>query len=271
MTTISSLDITEQLSSNSNDPRISTVILSYNRVHLLELTVKSYLATVSVPYELVIIDNASSDGSREFIRDICESDPRHKAILLDENLGGEAINIALQSARGLFLHISENDIEYLPEWDVELLSKFDVFPELGQLSLFAQEKQSLTKAVTRGNCTIYVAEMNVITPSILRREVWDRGMRWRSIRVKNIGKLKLPADAAASESVKKLGYWVAWNDKDTAINWGFRPEEWLKHPQYYLESWQARPKLHDIMLKRFHSIGIDLVKDDNGKYKIVKR
>ena len=47
--------------------RISTIVLNWNRQALLEQTLRSYAATVVGPCELMVIDNASSDGSREVI------------------------------------------------------------------------------------------------------------------------------------------------------------------------------------------------------------
>ena len=43
--------------------RISTIVLNWNRQALLEQTLRSYAATVVGPCELMVIDNASSDGS----------------------------------------------------------------------------------------------------------------------------------------------------------------------------------------------------------------
>ena len=40
-------------------PKISTILLSHNRKYLLKKTVESYLKTVSVPFELIIVDNGS--------------------------------------------------------------------------------------------------------------------------------------------------------------------------------------------------------------------
>jgi len=161
-----SLKRLEQLLQISRRPLISTVVLNRNRVRLLRLTVESYLATVQVPYELIIVDSASSDESRQFIETICRKDRRHSTILLDENIGGgEAINLGLRSARGRYLHISENDIQYLAGWDRELLSKFDTFPELGQLSPMSPDPpegevawRRPASSITRGNSTIWLVE-----------------------------------------------------------------------------------------------------------------
>lgn len=230
--------------------QLSTLLLNWNRVHLLRTTVESYLETVSVPYELIIVDNASSDGATEYIKNVCKWNPqRHKAVLLKENLGGEAINLGLSLAQAPFLHISENDLEYLPGWDTELLQKFKVFPKLWQLSPFGPEPEAEkgeiweehpSKPVTRGRYTIYLADANIGTSCICRRELFDIGFRWRSHPAIELGSgFKFPDDGATSSFVKGLGYWVAWNDKYTVINWGHNVEEWEKNLNYYLSNYQA--------------------------------
>lgn len=261
------------------DPTISTVVLNWNREHLLRITVESYLATVTVPYELIIVDNASTDGSAAYIRDICERDRRHRAIFLKRNYGGRALNSGLRVARGQLLHTSENDIEYLPGWDVELLSKFESFPELGQLSPFGHLPETSRGEVwehlpaselTRGNRTIYVTETNITTTAICRREVWDRGFRWGTVRPVPGQPFRLPSDMLASIFVRDLGYLVAWNDRYTVINWGHNVDEWQEHLDYYVGNYRAKPWLGiDGMRRRLQERGFDLV-EEAGKRQIVR-
>ena len=54
----------------SDDIVISTVILNWNRSDLLRVTIESYLKTVDVPYQLIIVDNGSTDDSREVIEEL---------------------------------------------------------------------------------------------------------------------------------------------------------------------------------------------------------
>src|SRR2546430_17341823 len=116
---------------SGNEPLLSTVLLSWNRSHLLQRTVESYLRTVSVPYELIIVDNGSTDGAREFIEAVCHDRANHRAILLDNIIGGEALNAGLTKARGEFLHIRAIGMEYLPGWGTKLLRKVDWLPDVG--------------------------------------------------------------------------------------------------------------------------------------------
>jgi len=123
-------------------PTLSTVLLSYNRLHLLKKTVESYLSTISVPHELIIVDNASTEDCRRYIENICKKESSITGIFLTKNFGGEAFNIGLSLASSPYLHTSENDLEYLPNWDKKLLKKFELFPKLGQLSLYSHKPQS---------------------------------------------------------------------------------------------------------------------------------
>jgi glycosyltransferase involved in cell wall biosynthesis len=260
-------------------PLLSTVVLNWNREHLLRVTIESYLATVSVPFELFIVDNASTDGSRAFIEEVCRQDPRHRAIFRKRNAGGKAINTGLRLARGQFLHVSENDIEYLPGWDTELLGKFETFPELGQLSPFGPEpdrdrgevwERSPSTPVTRDGRTIHLNDANITTTGLFRREVWDRGLRWGSIYLMDGHRFRLPGDLAASRFVHDLGYWVAWNDRYTVINWGHNVQEWQEHLAYYLDNYRAKPWLGaEGLRRRLLEHGYDL-RYDHGEYRIVK-
>lgn len=236
-------------------PLLSTVVLNWNREDLLRTTVESYLATISVPYELIIVDNASTDGSREFIGSVCERRANHRAVLLPENTGGEGLNTGLTQCRGRFLHVSENDLEYRPGWDRQLLRKFAAFPELGQLSLFSPFHQVELGEIwtdragireTREDATIYWALHNVTSSCVLRREVWERGVRWRAHGTSSYWS---PDDHAYSSDVKRLGYRVAWNDEYVVVNWGHNIAEMSRRLEYYKNNAEGKRYLGLARLK----------------------
>lgn len=261
-------------------PIISTVVLNWNRARLLRVTVESYLATTSAPHELFLVDNASTDESPEYIQTVSRQNPRVHAVLLKRNLGGRAFNAGLRQARGQFLHTSENDIEYLPGWDTEILRKFETFPELGQLSPFSAEPNRAAGEVweshdatplERAGLKILISEGNITSTGIMRREVWDRGFRWGTILVIPGQRFRPPDDFSASNAVRDAGYLVAWNDRYTVINWGHNVEEWRKNVEYYLENYQGKPWLGVAgMRQRLLAQGYDLVQ--NGRrFEIVRR
>jgi glycosyltransferase involved in cell wall biosynthesis len=269
----------KRLSLPAQKPLISTVLLNWNRENLLRRTIESYLATVSVPYELIIVDNASEDGSRDYIRSVVAQTHKHRAIYMSENRGGEAINVGLQSATGALLHISENDLEYLPGWDQELLGKFSVFPELGQLSPFSpspqNEKDKIwashpSTSVTQGGRTICITDRNVTTSCLVRRSCWESGFHWHNLEKIEGSRFLFPDDGRASRDIQALGYQTAWNDKHAAVNWGHNIDEFLKNPEYYVSNYSSKPWLFlDGFRRRLNAHGYDLVETDKGR-QIVK-
>lgn len=225
---------------------LTTIVLNWNRRDLLERTVSSYLATVSVPYELIIIDNGSTDDSPELIARICQEHPHVRSILLKENQGGEAINEGIAQARGQLIHLSENDIEYLPGWAEKVLSTFKAFPRLGQLSLFGPvptdeeiweiKPCSLLHANEQ---IIYEAAGNVGTTCVVPSAVTAQGIRVVSIRDEKHTVL-FPDDAKLSRDIKQLGYLVAWSDHYLVRNLGHTKEEFQKRLDYYQHGYEAK-------------------------------
>lgn len=250
-------------------PIISTVILNWNRSHLLRRTVESYLATITVPYELVIIDNNSQDDSPDYIESITADVGKHRAIFLAENIGGEAINLGYQSLSGKFFHHSSNDIEYLHGWDIEALRKFDAFPELGQLGLFSPFPQTelgevweLHEAtpITRNGETVYATNANVGGSCLIRRELWDSGVRWT-----NVPGTNLPNDGLLSGHIRREGFLIAWNDKYLGRNWGHNIAEFMIDPAYYHHDYELKSWLGvEGFRKRLLAHGYDLTETDDG-------
>jgi len=47
--------------------KLHTVFITYNRLELTKRTIESYLETVTLPFSLWVVDNASTDGTQEWI------------------------------------------------------------------------------------------------------------------------------------------------------------------------------------------------------------
>ena len=85
---------------------LSVIIVNYNVKYFLEQCLFSVMAALQrVEGEVIVVDNASQDGSRDFLE---HRFPSVRFIWNNENLGfGRANNLALQHAKGshiLFLN-----------------------------------------------------------------------------------------------------------------------------------------------------------------------
>ncbi|MFT7677144.1 MAG: N-acetylglucosaminyl-diphospho-decaprenol L-rhamnosyltransferase [Planctomycetota bacterium] len=87
------------MSESSQDPAFSVIVVSYGTRLLTLDCLRSLYAETSAPaFEVIVVDNASDDGSAEAI---AEAFPQAELLALDENLGfGAANNLAAERAKG---------------------------------------------------------------------------------------------------------------------------------------------------------------------------
>lgn len=94
--------------------KVSIILCGYNQASHVECAITSALSQTHPNLELIIIDNGSSDGSRELIRPH-EADPRVR-LLLHETNGPvtKRLNQAIAISSGDFVSILYADDYYLP-------------------------------------------------------------------------------------------------------------------------------------------------------------
>lgn len=87
-----------------NIPKISIIMASYNRAHMIGDSINSCLKQSFEDFELIIIDDCSSDNSAKVIEKFTKKDSRIKFIQNKENQKlPKALNIAFRKARGKYL------------------------------------------------------------------------------------------------------------------------------------------------------------------------
>jgi teichuronic acid biosynthesis glycosyltransferase TuaH len=91
----------------SDDERVSAVVVSFNTRDLLERCLLSLRAQAGVKLQTIVVDNASTDGSRELVR---ERFPEVELIELAHNMGfGPANNIAFERCDGEYVLLLNSD------------------------------------------------------------------------------------------------------------------------------------------------------------------
>ncbi len=115
-------------------PVVSVIVANYNGGQLLENCLRSLVKTGFSSFEIIVVDNGSTDGSARMVGDHF---PGARLIQLPRNLGyAFANNIGLHAARGNYLVLLNSDTEVDPEW----LSKMLLVAEQSPNVAFLQPK-----------------------------------------------------------------------------------------------------------------------------------
>ena len=94
--------------SNSTAPTVSVIMPAFNRAHLIGDAISSILGQTLADFELLIVDDGSSDGTASLARSF--DDPRLRVVQHETNLGiPQARNTGLEHARGKYVAWLDSD------------------------------------------------------------------------------------------------------------------------------------------------------------------
>jgi len=205
--------------------KLHTVFITYNRLELTKRTIESYLETVTLPYSFVVVDNGSTDGTSDWLHE----NYRFAQYSLGENrYPGFAANFGWEPVFRIFqdtthLHRSDNDWEFLPGWCDEVERKFRENERLGQLGMRTDEQEMHNTHNVGGNC-------------IIRRELWDAGLRYKETPWPQLKAPGYTEDSYMSPAVERMGW--EWDRVDTKCIEGISFED--ASDEYYQQTWRDR-------------------------------
>jgi glycosyltransferase involved in cell wall biosynthesis len=96
------------------NPKVSVIIPTYNRAHLIDKAIKSVLNQTYQDYEIIVVDNASTDNTKEVVKGFNNFKIRY--IYYCDNRGSSvARNIGIRASHGEYIALLDSDDEWLPE------------------------------------------------------------------------------------------------------------------------------------------------------------
>lgn len=107
----------------------SIIIPTHNKRDYLAECVESIFAHTVPPFELIVVDNASDDGTGEYLAKMSD---RIRIVRNEKNLGfAGAVNQGLMKARGTTLLVLNNDAVVTSNWLDNLLTCLRQYPKAG--------------------------------------------------------------------------------------------------------------------------------------------
>lgn len=100
----------------SISPKISAIMPFYNRERYLDATIKSVLEQTFVDFELIAIDDHSTDNSLEIVNSYAKKDPRIRVVTNKKNRGiSYSRNKGLELAQSEIIAVVDSDDVNMPE------------------------------------------------------------------------------------------------------------------------------------------------------------
>jgi glucosyl-dolichyl phosphate glucuronosyltransferase len=118
--------------SAAKEPDVSVIIGTYNRCEVLRGALESLMNQESggTEYEVIVVDNNSTDETRSMVENLREQFGLHNLIYCFERTQGvsHARNRGITAARGRLIAFTDDDIRPAPNWIASITKGFEKFP-----------------------------------------------------------------------------------------------------------------------------------------------
>lgn len=132
---------------NRNDNLTASIIVAtYNQLDYTKTFYDSLLKNTDQSYEIIFVDNSSTDGTREYLESLADEKENVNVIFNEVNLGfPKAINQAVALARGKYIIVVNNDIVVTKGWLEGLISVAESEGNIGIVGPISNEVSGLQK------------------------------------------------------------------------------------------------------------------------------
>jgi glycosyltransferase involved in cell wall biosynthesis len=113
-------------------PKISVVISTYNRRESLQRSIDSILKQENAPpYELIVVDNRSTDGTKDLIKGYEARTERVRYVFEAQQGVSYGRNAGVAAARAPLVAFTDDDVTVDNHWLAAMEAVFDAHPECG--------------------------------------------------------------------------------------------------------------------------------------------
>jgi len=165
------------------EPKVSVIIPTYNREKMVKNAIRSVLNQTFSDFEIVIIDDASTDNTESVIKSI--HDNRIRYIRHEKNKGGSAArNTGIIEARGEYIALLDSDDVWLKEKlekQIDVMEKSELRPGVVYSGVNYIDSHGRLKGPVipffKGNIYSYLLEENIVlgggSTALIRKDCFD--------------------------------------------------------------------------------------------------
>lgn len=111
--------------------KVSILVAVYNAERYLRCCLDSLVGQTMQEFQVICVDDASTDGSWSILQEYADKDDRIEIIHLDENAGqAHARNVGLKQARGQYVCFLDSDDWLAPDSLAIIVEKFESAPDI---------------------------------------------------------------------------------------------------------------------------------------------
>lgn len=134
---------------DNKEKKISIIIPTYNRAHLLEKTIPTYIQKNVNIIEVIIIDDCSQDNTKEIVEKLQEQYPMIRYYRLEKNSRQQAAKnkgIELLSKDCDYVYFADDDVIFLPNSLKYLIETLEIYSAdlVGGRALWANTLENIT-------------------------------------------------------------------------------------------------------------------------------
>lgn len=230
--------------------RMLVCVITHNRLDYTKDCLRALCENTPLDkVEVVVVDNASTDGTREWLQTLDASNLYDKLVQNSVNrYPGAACNQGwtiglIEFSDVNFTHLCrlDNDCVVQPGWFEVVEENFEAFDKLGQFGLIdmkdSKEFGFVEKVADNGQ-SINVGPTNVGGPNVILRELWDQGLRYQECKWMSFGGPTAQEDVKLSLDIKDKGFWFGNTTEFICEEQSFTDTD--KYYEYYCRTFTER-------------------------------
>lgn len=238
---------TKEMSAN---PKVISVVVTYNRLTLLKGCIEALLNQDYENTEILIVDNNSTDGTREYVKEVVEQhSEKMKMLFLEKNIGGA----------GGFHEGMKEGMKYNPDW--LWLMDDDTRPEREALTELCNALKVIDGKIGYLSSNVYGRKHECMnTPRIQFTSKGENGYADWNIHLEHslvkVRSATFCSCLVSVDAVREIGLPL----KDYFI-WGDDTEYTLRLSKYYGQGWLVGKSR--VLHERESGQALSLVKEDD--------